>query len=169
MTAAVALLALAAMTTAAHPDGLPAPKDALVSVVAHGEGVQIYACQAGAWILTGPDATLTDTQGHTLGRHYAGPSWQATDGGVVTGKVIDKTTSPTGDGIDWLLLRATSAPDQGLFAHVTYVERQKTSGGRPPKGGCDAAHAGQQVRVPYSAEYDFYAPGSSDTLTPRGR
>jgi hypothetical protein len=158
MPLVLALIALAAVTTAARPDGLPTPQKALVSVVAHGEGVQIYTCQGGAWTLTAPEATLTDAQGRRIGRHYAGPSWQATDGGVVTGQVIAKTPSPAGDGIDWLLLRATSAPAQGLFANVGYIERQKTAGGRAPAGGCDAAHEGQAVRVAYSAEYDFYTP-----------
>src|SRR5579875_1508255 len=152
-----ALLALAAATTSARPDGLPAPEHALISVVAHGEGVQVYVCQDGGWTPVGPEATLTDAQGARIGRHYAGPSWQATDGGVVAGAVIAKTPSPTGTGLDWLLLRAVSAPAKGLFAGVSYIERQKTSGGRPP-GRCDAARNGAQVRVPYSAEYDFFVP-----------
>ena len=157
------------MTTAAHPDGLPAPKDALVSVVAHGEGVQIYACQAGAWILTGPDATLTDTQGHTLGRHYAGPSWQATDGGVVTGKVIDKTTSPTGDGIDWLLLRATSAPDQGCSPTSPTSSARRPAAAARPKAAAMRRTQANRCACPIRRSMTSMRPGSSDTLTPRGR
>jgi len=39
---------------------------------------------------------------------------------------------------------------------VTFVQRVKTGGGKAPASGCDAANAGREVRVPYTAEYFFY-------------
>ena len=50
-------------------------------------GVQIYECvpkqgQAGIyeWVFRAPEATLTNWSGSTLGKHYAGPVWEAADG-----------------------------------------------------------------------------------------
>ena len=55
-----------------------------------------------------------------------------------------------------LLLEAKSAEGPGIFARVTYIQRVNTTGGTAPTEGCDAAHAGQEVRVPYTADYFFY-------------
>jgi hypothetical protein len=41
---------------------------------------------------------------------------------------------------------------------VSSVQRINTKGGKAPASGCDAARAGQEVRVPYSADYRFFAP-----------
>jgi len=41
---------------------------------------------------------------------------------------------------------------------VTSVLRINTKGGKAPASGCDRNHAGQDLRVPYSADYVFFAP-----------
>ena len=55
------------------------------------KGVQIYVCAAkdGAneWALKGPEAELRDAQGQIFAKHYVGPSWEATDGSKIIGKV----------------------------------------------------------------------------------
>src|SRR5262245_8378722 len=48
--------------------------------------VQVYTCgknAAGAWAwnFKAPDAELFDTQQKKIGKHYAGPTWEGTDGG----------------------------------------------------------------------------------------
>jgi hypothetical protein len=40
---------------------------------------------------------------------------------------------------------------------IDWVQRVRTSGGLAPATGCDAAHAGAVVRVPYTATYCFFA------------
>jgi hypothetical protein len=45
----------------------------------------------------------------------------------------------------------------GVMAQVTFIQRINTKGGKAPASGCDAGHAGQEVRVPYSADYRFFA------------
>jgi hypothetical protein len=45
-----------------------------------------------------------------------------------------------------------------VLSRATSIQRLNTKGGKAPASGCDAAHAGQEVRVPYSADYLFYAP-----------
>jgi hypothetical protein len=53
-------------------------------------------------------------------------------------------------------LRAKSNEGAGAFASVKYIQRLDTVGGIAPSAGCDAAHAGAEARVDYSANYDFY-------------
>ncbi len=111
----------------------PAAEQLLLRV--HAKGDQVYTCKAdGAqftWTLKAPDAQLFDKDGKPFGKHFAGPSWEATDGSRVTGKVLSRATS---------------------------IQRLNTKGGKAPASGCDASHTAQEVRVPYSADYLFYAP-----------
>ncbi len=43
-----------------------------------------------------------------------------------------------------------------MFAGVTNIQRVATQGGVAPGTGCDASNAGQEARVPYTADYYFY-------------
>ena len=126
-------------------------------------GVQIYECRAttaGAggpeWVFVAPEATLTDAQGAVVGRHYAGPTWEATDGSKVVGVVKAKADAP--GSIPWLLLTTHSTGQPGLFANVVSVQRVATAGGAMPATGCGTATIGQVARVSYTAQYTQYAP-----------
>lgn len=130
----------------------------------HGRGVQIYRCKTTtsgfAWTLTGPEATLLAADGQVAGRHFTGPSWQATDGSVVVGEVVASGTLPPSNNaaasIPWLILRAKSHAGSGRFGAVTHVVRSDTAGGTAPVTGCGAGTAGAQTRVPYTANYTFF-------------
>lgn len=132
------------------------------AIVLAAKGVQIYGCarvgETHAWRLTAPEATLTDTAGHLAGRHFAGPSWQAEDGSVVVGEPLVASPAPGDGAIPWIVLRAKDHKGDGRFATVAYVVRSATMGGLAPAAGCDAAHAGAETRVDYSATYTFF-PG----------
>ena len=138
--------------------GLPAL--AAPAFQALGEGAQVYACQAAggtfAWKLVGPDAVLTGADGQKLGRHFAGPSWQAPDGSTIVGEAVGSSPSPREGAVAWLVLRARSTAGPGLFSSVIFVTRTQTQGGVAPASGCDAGHVGQQARAPYSATYTFF-------------
>ena len=72
------------------PDAIAAPGEIVVLAV-HAEGAQVYECKAGAdgklgWTFREPIATLL-ADGKTVGRHYAGPNWEHSDGSAVVGKV----------------------------------------------------------------------------------
>jgi len=126
-----------------------------------GRGVQIYACEqdAGgfAWRLKGPEATLLDATGAEVGRHFAGPSWQAKDGSKVIGEVLASNRAPAEGSIPWLILRAKSRSGNGVFASADYILRLQTEGGVAPTGGCDQARTGSETRVPYNAVYVFFS------------
>jgi hypothetical protein len=126
------------------------------------QGVQIYQCKprasdanAFAWTLTAPEAALSEG-GVTVGRHYAGPTWESTsDRSSVKGAVRQRQDGGAGN-IPWLLLTATPSGSEGRFAGVTSVQRVATRGGVEPPAGCDASSVGNEVRVPYTADYYFY-------------
>jgi hypothetical protein len=124
---------------------------------ARGEGVQIYTCVKGddwAWKLKGPEATLFDKSHQAIGKHFAGPTWRLEDGSEVQGKMVESKAQP--GTIPWLILSAKSTGGEGGLRRVDAVRRTETQGGVAPLTGCDAEHAGVEVRVPYSAVYSFF-------------
>jgi hypothetical protein len=164
----VSLLALAGIalsfTAGAQqvPAQIEAPANEQLLLQVHAKGDQVYTCKEGvtefAWMLKAPDAQLFDKDGKAFGKHFAGPSWEASDGSRVTGKAVANAPSPDADSIPWLLVNIISHNGRGVLWSATTVQRINTKGGKAPASGCDAAHAGQEVRVPYSADYLFYAP-----------
>lgn len=148
------LMAFAGLACA---QGKPAKSPA---IEAFGKGVQIYTCKASdggfAWSLKAPEASLQDAKGQVIGKHFAGPSWQATDGSTVVGEPLNMSPSPDAGAIAWIVLHAKSHAGAGELANVQYIVRTRTEGGVAPADGCDAGHAGTEVRVPYSAVYLFF-------------
>ncbi|MGC1301597.1 MAG: DUF3455 domain-containing protein [Caulobacteraceae bacterium] len=155
--------ACAAGVLACAPFGAHAAESTAIQAV--GKGVQIYSCQpsgAGfAWKLQGPEATLSASDGRVIGRHFAGPSWQATDGSTIVGEPVVASASPDDGAIPWLVLHVKSTTGAGLFSNVTYVTRTLTHGGAAPATGCDAGRSGQETRAPYSATYTFFTQPNS--------
>ncbi|MEW9572998.1 DUF3455 domain-containing protein [Rhodanobacter sp. Si-c] len=150
------VLAAATLACAAQAQGV----SKAAAIEAFGKGVQIYACKASggtyAWALKAPDAILADAKGRTIGKHFAGPSWRANDGSTVVGESVNVSPSPDARAIPWLVLRAKSHAGNGEMATVQYIVRERTEGGMAPATGCEAAQAGREVRVPYSAVYLFF-------------
>jgi len=130
------------------------------AIEAFAKGVQIYTCKAVAatyaWTLKAPEATLSDTKGNVVGKHFAGPSWQANDGSTVVGEALNASPSPDAGAIPWIVLHAKSHAGNGTMSNIAYVVRTRTEGGVAPATGCDAGHANAEVRVPYSAVYLFF-------------
>jgi hypothetical protein len=167
----VMLLGLAAVGAASTllkveniPAGLRVPPGAVLAQQVRAAGVQIYVCTADnsdaarfSWTLKQPEADLFDQAGIKIGKHYAGPTWEANDGSRVTGEVVARADSPAPNSIPWLLLRAKSASGSGMFGSVIFIQRLGTAGGNAPAGRCDQTAAGVEARTPYTAEYRFYA------------
>ncbi len=124
---------------------------------ARGEGVQIYSCVKDtdwAWKLKAPDATLFNDNHHSIGKHFAGPTWRLDDGSELHGKLLESRQQP--GTIPWLILSAESTGGEGRLKHVDAIRRSDTQGGLAPSTGCDEQHAGAEVRIPYSATYSFF-------------
>jgi hypothetical protein len=162
--AAVGIAGLALAASGQQTGGsIDVPAGARMVVEARGSGVQIYTCGAGAnggfaWTLQGPDAKLLDADGHTLGTHFAGPTWKLNDGSQVQGTVVASQQATQAGGVPWLLLRAKPGSATGQLADVAYIRRTETEGGLPDTAACQtSADAGKTVRVPYLAKYTFYA------------
>lgn len=141
------------------PDSIAAPGRAVMT--AHAVGAQIYECTADAagtprWRFREPVATLL-VNGRTVGRHFAGPSWQLTDGSLVVGRAAGSAPGATGDDIPWLKLEVAAGQAGGQFATVTVIQRINTSGG-VLAGACNTI--GALRAVPYSSDYVFLAAGA---------
>ncbi len=141
------------------PPTLAVPGGNQLAFALEAEGVQIYTCAATgasfAWAFQAPEAKLSEVSGPAAGTHYAGPTWESTDGSKVVGAKVEGAT-PDPAAIPWLLLRASSHAGSGRMENVTFVQRIRTSGGNAPSLGCDATHVGAVARVPYRALYRFY-------------
>ena len=165
------LAATVAMQSAARaaaapdvPDQIKAPSGEKLVFQAHASGAQIYVCQQGTdgksqWMLKSPEAQLHDGKGAVIGHHYAGPTWKHNDGSEVTGKASAKVDSPDADSIPWLLVTATGHSGAGVFAQVTSIQRIHTKGGQTPAAAsCGSSKLGTEAKIPYTADYYFYAP-----------
>ena len=161
------LAGCAASSSSMKTDDIPAPlrvsTNAVVTLQARATGVQIYRCRSDkddaarvAWLLKEPEADLFDHAGNKIGKHYAGPTWEATDGSKVIGEVVARADSPDANSVAWLLLSAKSTSGNGVFGLVRFIQRLRTAGGNPPSDGCNQASVGRELRVPYTAEYWFY-------------
>jgi hypothetical protein len=166
----VAAVLLAAASTALSlsvaaqqvPPQLQPPANEKLLLQVHAKGDQVYTCKGDAtqfaWTLKAPDAQLFDKDGKPFGKHFAGPSWEASDGSRVVGKAVANAPSPDADSIPWLLVNIVSHEGSGVLSSATTIQRLNTKGGKAPASGCDAANAGKELRVAYSADYLFYAP-----------
>jgi Protein of unknown function (DUF3455) len=142
------------------PDAIAAPGERVVATF-HAEGAQVYDCKADAngklaWQFREPIATLL-RDGVTAGRHYAGPTWEASDGSAVTGKAVANVPGTTPADILWLKLDVIGHRGSGALSGVTTVQRTNTHGG-VVNGLCDKA--GTYYSAPYSADYVFLRKGS---------
>ncbi|HEY2464252.1 MAG TPA: DUF3455 domain-containing protein [Steroidobacteraceae bacterium] len=145
------------------PGPLRVPADQSLIKQLHATGVQIYECQPAKndpaqfeWAFRAPEANLLAKGGRIVGKHYAGPTWEASDGSRVVGEVIGNSPSSTPNSISLLLLRAKGTAGNGLFTPVRFIQRLNTVGGSVPAAGCRREQAGQQLRASYTADYLFY-------------
>ena len=89
----------------AVPDNLKVPDGQLVLLKALGKGVQIYGCQANSkdpskfeWALKAPEAVLLNSKGNRIGKHYAGPTWEASDGSkILRDKSVAVKSAPSAE------------------------------------------------------------------------
>lgn len=144
------------------PNLLKPPHNERLFLRVHAKDDQVYICKSdGAqftWTLKAPDAQLFDKNGKPFGKHFAGPSWEANDGSRVSGKAVANSPSPDANSIPWLLITVLSRNGSGILSRATSIQRVNTQGGRAPASGCDGSRIDQEVRVPYSADYRFFAP-----------
>lgn len=143
--------------TAQVPDAIAAPQDVSLVATVHAVGAQVYECKfdtAGnlIWHFREPIATLL-IDGKTVGRHYAGPNWEMTDGSAVRGKVAGHAPAATASDIPLLKLEVAMQHGAGQLAGVTTIQRINTKGGVSGET-CDSF--GAFLSVPYTADYAFY-------------
>jgi len=107
------------------------------------------------WAFVSPTATLFSADRKTVGKYYAGPTWEAADGSKVTGKQVAIAPSSPGN-IPLQLVKVEPAMGNGAMTGVSYIQRLNTQGGVAPAMACDMATKGQRQQVAYQADYVFY-------------
>jgi hypothetical protein len=153
----------AADTLPAVPSHLKPPAGQKLAFKADAVGVQIYVCALNKsdptrfeWEFKAPEAELFDASGKKIGIHYAGPTWESTDGSKVVGEIKARDDGPDAGAIPWLLLGAKSNAGTGVFAATASIQRIHTVGGKTPVDGCTGTQFSKESRVPYKAAYYFY-------------
>ena len=158
----VAGAAHAAVDNAALPEPVRVPAGNVLKLETIGAGEITYECRekkdtAGAyeWVFVAPVATLVDMKKASVGKYYAGPTWEANDGSKVTGKQV--AVAPAGAGnIPLQLVKTDPVTGNGAMNGFSYIQRLDTKGGVAPAVTCDAATKGAKQQVKYEAKYAFY-------------
>lgn len=149
---------VSAAAQSALPEAIAAPGETAILKL-HAEGAQVYECKSTdgvlTWTFREPIATLFQ-DGKTVGRHYAGPNWEVSDGSAVVGQVAGTSPGSVAMDIPWLKLTVTSKRGNGVLSAATTVQRINTVGGRLT-GAC--FKAGTYESVPYAADYLFLKKG----------
>jgi uncharacterized protein DUF3455 len=162
----VMLPAAAAAEQRQLPAAIAVPDQAPI-VTIHAEGAQLYECKDTAgklsWGFREPIAVLMQ-DGRTVGRHYAGPTWESADGSAVVGKAAGSAPGATADDVAWLKLDVVDRRGGGVLTATTTVQRINTHGGAL-SGPC--SERGALRAVPYSADYVFLS-GRDQPLPPGG-
>ena len=148
--------ALGATPIAAAPASFDVA-DRMVALVVHAEGAQLYQCEPddgghAVWTFREPIATLIGDNGKTMGRHYAGPTWELDDGGAVKGKLLASAPGAGANDISLSKLAVADHRGAGALSGVSLILRLNTHGGAL-KGACVVA--GELHAESYSADYVF--------------
>jgi hypothetical protein len=125
-------------------------------------GDQIYRWSGTAWVLRAPDAKLYVNENYQglVGTHYAGPTWESNSGSSVVAARV-KDCLPDTSAIAWLKLQTVVAEGPGIFSRITFIQRINTTGGLKPTP--PGSFVGEEVSVPYTAEYYFYRATGNPT------
>jgi hypothetical protein len=157
--AAAMLTGGAGPAVAQMPAAIAAPGESAVATF-YATGAQVYECKAGAdgklaWAFREPIATLL-LDGRTVGRHYAGPTWEHIDGSAVVARAAGNAPGKTAADIPWLKLEVTAHRGSGILTPVSTVQRINSVGG-VLTGACEKAGAFHSA--PYTTDYVFLQKG----------
>ena len=145
------------------PDAVKVPPGHRVTLETAASGSITYECRPKKdmaaqfeWVFVGPDASLRDRRGDSVGRYFGPPAtWEGRDGSRVTGAQL-AVASAGAANIPLQLVKAGAANGPGSMQGVAYIQRVNTRGGIAPPAACGAANSGQKQVVPYAADYVFW-------------
>jgi hypothetical protein len=125
-------------------------------------GTNLFQCRqrvedpnAYSWFFVAPDLTLFEGS-RTAGSHNAASRFDSVSDRTSVFTLLGATQPGGVDNMPWAKLRAVPAGESGMFAGVTTIQRVNTAGGVAPAEGCNAASAGVETRVNFSADFYFY-------------
>ena len=112
LIAGCGMLPVVTFTRATIPADIAVPPNQKLDLILVAKGVQIYRCDSKKdapgrfeWSFQAPEALLRDVGGKSVGRHYAGPTWEADDGSKIVGTVQARVDAPDKAAIPWLMPR----------------------------------------------------------------
>jgi hypothetical protein len=150
------------VNNSALPEAVRAPAGARFMFLNTGIGELTYECRVRAddasqhgWAFVAPVATLYGDGRKVVGKYYAGPTWEHSDGSRITGKQVAVAPAEPGN-IALQLVKTDPAIGAGALRGVTYIQRVNTRGGVAPQAACGAANVGAKQQVTYQADYAFY-------------
>lgn len=93
------------------------------------------------WTFAGPDAKLTDKSGKQVGKYYAGPTWESSDGSSMEGVTYIQRVNTQGGvapkdacGRDNVATPAPRGPRAAPFRFATMAACTT-----PPRGSCSTS------------------------------
>jgi hypothetical protein len=130
--------------------------DRTTILVVHGVGAQIYECKpdpsgGNRWVFQEPVAVLFK-DGGSVGRHYAGPTWELIGDATLNGRQAASAPGATPADIPLLKVEVIQRRGDGALKDAAFVLRLNTHGGAL-SGPC--GQAGNLRSEPYSADYVF--------------
>lgn len=137
----------------------PAGHDVLIHH-AIATGFQVFTCKKLGnefkWTLK-PDAKLISPTGKVEGTHFFddGAAWKLNDGSKVVCRKVKELINPGACAL--LILKMEKSEGTGEISNAEFVLRLNTTGGVMPAVPANAANEGIEIRVPYTADYYFYA------------
>lgn len=162
------LLAASCYAQQEIPGAIAVPANAAIVLHVYAKGVQVYRCTQDVkdtshyvWTFQEPRADLFTSNDYTkkAGKHYLNtdknPTWELSDGSIVSGTKLQQALSAESGAIPWLLLHAVSGSAKGSLDKIVFIQRLNTHGGKAPENATQAKSA-QLLEVPYIAEYLFY-------------
>jgi hypothetical protein len=136
--------------------------DGRAAIVVHAVGNQVYVWETtgsgGEWKLKEPAARFWNEDGSVCGKHN-GSTFELTDGSRVVARRVADEPSSDPDAVPWLLLEVTSREGTGKLETISHVQRINTCGGLGPS--TPGTKAGDEMRVPFAADYVFCVPPPS--------
>lgn len=139
-------------------------------------GVRSFECRAkqgnassATWVYTGAESDMLDAQGKTVGRHtFPPPVWEFSDGSKIAGGAVRaRADASVPNAEPWTLVGTRSTGADGRLSKVTSLQRVNTAGDVAPAMKCDAGSVGSKQRVPFTADFVFFAKSLLDDWRPR--
>ena len=138
-----------------------APEKGKLLMTLKASGEQQFQCTADKkgrwWKFIAPDAVLVDEKGRIIARQEPDFIFRASDGSVLSAKIVKWDTHPKSHNNlrDVLFETRAQGKKKGVLTGIRWVSRTEGAGGQP-QTRCSPSQIGTTLKVPFTAVYRFY-------------